>query len=59
MPLDSHLSQLERKHRELEQEIEAELHRPAWDAIRITELKRRKLSLKDKIHRIQRLGEAH
>jgi hypothetical protein len=59
MPMESHLNQLERKHRALEQEIEAELHRPACDGTRLAELKRRKLTLKDRIHRLRDTPSAH
>jgi len=53
MPIGSHLLQLERKHRSLEQEIEAEMHRPGFDATRVAEMKRRKLTLKDRIQRLR------
>jgi hypothetical protein len=52
MSLQSHLAQLTRKHRALEREIEAEAHRPSGDGARLSELKRRKLTLKDEIHRL-------
>jgi len=53
MPMENHLSQLERKHRSLEQEIEAEMHRPYCDGTRLSEMKRRKLTLKDRIQRLR------
>jgi hypothetical protein len=53
MPLQNHLSELERKHRALEREIQDSLSRPAADDIRLAELKRRKLQLKDEIARLR------
>jgi hypothetical protein len=53
MSIQSHLTELERKHEALEREIEAELAHPSSDSLRLVELKRRKLSLKDEISRLQ------
>ncbi|MGU3538165.1 YdcH family protein [Methylobacterium sp. A54F] len=53
MSLQTHLSQLTRKHEALEREIQEAIHRPAEDDLRIAELKRRKLHLKDEINRLQ------
>jgi hypothetical protein len=53
MSIESHLTELERKHRALEREIEAERAHPGSDSLRLVELKRRKLSLKDEISRLQ------
>jgi hypothetical protein len=53
MSIESHLTQLERKHEALEREIEAERTHPGGDSLRLAELKRRKLSLKDEITRLQ------
>ena len=53
MSIESHLTQLERKHQALEREIEAERIHPHSDSLRLAELKRRKLSLKDEITRLQ------
>jgi len=53
MSVESHLSELERRHRKLEREIrEYELH-PGEDSLRIAELKRKKLRLKQEITRVQ------
>ena len=49
MPLQNHLTELERKHRALEREIQDTLNRPSMDDMRLAELKRRKLQLKDEI----------
>ncbi|WP_336486155.1 YdcH family protein [Methylobacterium nigriterrae] len=53
MSLQTHLSQLTRKHEALEREIQEAIHRPAENDLRIAELKRRKLHLKDEISRLQ------
>ena len=53
MSLQTHLSQLTRKHEALEREIQEAIHKPAEDDLRIAELKRRKLHLKDEISRLQ------
>ncbi|MHB2165512.1 YdcH family protein [Alsobacter sp. R-9] len=53
MALQSHLAELERRHQALEKEIEQELLHPSSDDLRLVELKRRKLQLKDEIERIR------
>ena len=53
MSMASHLSALEQKHKTLEQLIEDELSRPSADAVRVRELKRQKLKLKDEITRLR------
>jgi hypothetical protein len=53
MPLQNHLTELERKHRALEREIQDTLNRPSADDMRLAELKRRKLQLKDEIARLR------
>lgn len=45
----SHASALAAKHAGLEQKIEAEQQRPSPDQSRITELKRQKLRIKEKL----------
>ena len=49
MSAEAHLSALETKHSELENQIDGELHRPAPDQSRLTTLKREKLRLKQQI----------
>ena len=53
MPLQNHLTELERRHRALEREIQDVLIRPSMDDMRLAELKRRKLQLKDQIARLR------
>ena len=56
MSVQSHLAELERRHQALDKEIETELLHPSTDELRVKELKRRKLHLKDEIERL-RIGE--
>jgi hypothetical protein len=59
MSIQSHLAELERRHEALEQEIyEAQTH-PATDDLKIAELKRRKLQVKDEIVRLQQDASVH
>jgi hypothetical protein len=51
--MEMHLAELEKKHRALEHEIEEAMHHPGIDTLTLTELKRRKLSLKDEIERLR------
>ncbi|WP_264046689.1 YdcH family protein [Methylobacterium flocculans] len=53
MSLQTHLTQLARKHEALEREIHDAAHRPSANDLRIAELKRRKLHLKDEINRLR------
>ena len=53
MSLQTHLSQLTRKHEALDREIHQATLRPSEDDLRIAELKRRKLLLKDEINRLK------
>ena len=57
MSLDTHLSQLARKHEALERELHDAMQSPSSDDLHIAELKRRKLSLKDEINRLQSDGD--
>lgn len=53
MSMQSHLAELEKKHRALEDKIhDAQLHLGA-DDLEIVELKRRKLHVKDEIERLR------
>jgi hypothetical protein len=53
MAIQAHLVELERKHRILEGELHEALKNLATDDVRIVELKRRKLLLKDQIERLK------
>ena len=56
MSLQTHLTELERKHEALEREIQDAVTHPSTDDLRVLELKRRKLVLKDEMSRL-RSGE--
>ena len=53
MALDAHLVELSEKHRALDRKIEEELARPTADDLKVAELKRQKLRLRDEIERIR------
>ena len=52
MTMQAHLSELERKHRALEAEIADAMTHPSTDDLKIAELKRKKLLVKDEIVRL-------
>lgn len=54
MSLASHLTELRRKHETLSTEVEAEEKRPGADHLRIAQLKREKLRLKEEIAKASR-----
>ena len=56
MSMQSHLAELEKKHQALELEINECLTHPAVDDLRIVELKRKKLQVKDEIERLRKNG---
>ena len=53
MAINAHLVELEKRHRALDEEIAEALMHPSADNLRIAELKRRKLQVKDEIARLQ------
>ena len=53
MSMESHLAELERRHQVLESQIEEALAHPSTDTLTLSELKRRKLVLKDEIARLK------
>lgn len=53
MSLQSHLQELERRHADLEREIEKAMVSPSSDDLEISKLKRRKLHIKDEITRLK------
>ena len=57
MSMQSHLSELERKHQALENEINDLLAHPGADDLKIAELKRKKLLVKDELTKL-RHGES-
>ncbi|HWX73559.1 MAG TPA: DUF465 domain-containing protein [Xanthobacteraceae bacterium] len=59
MAIESHLAELERRHQALEQEISEALAHPSTDDLKIAELKRRKLHVKDEISRLKQDAVVH
>jgi hypothetical protein len=56
MTIQAHLSELERRHQALKDEIADAIAHPSSDDLKIVELKRKKLLVKDEIERI-RVGD--
>jgi hypothetical protein len=53
MTIKPHLADLERQHKALEQEIAEAIAHSSTDDLKIAELKRRKLIVKDEIERVR------
>jgi hypothetical protein len=53
MSLANHLDELQRKHGEIERQIDEALTHPSVDDLEIVSLKRRKLALKDEIEKLR------
>jgi hypothetical protein len=53
MSIQTHLAELELRHRSLESELAEAQQHPSTDDLAILELKRRKLHLKDEIERLR------
>jgi hypothetical protein len=53
MSLESHLSELVRRHQAIENTIAAEEAHPSTDDLKLHELKRKKLQLKDEIEKLK------
>jgi hypothetical protein len=53
MSLQTHLNELQAKHKALDLQIEEERAHPSSDDLAIAELKRKKLKLKDEITRLE------
>jgi len=59
MSLASHLEELQRKHGDIDREIDEALAHPSTDDLEIARLKRRKLALKDQIERLRTQPTTH
>ena len=59
MSIQAHLAELERRHKALEEEINEALSHPSSDDLKIAELKRRKLQVKDEIARLRQDASVH
>jgi hypothetical protein len=53
MTIQAHLTELERRHQKLEDEIAEAMAHPSTDDLKIAELKRQKLQVKDEITRLR------
>jgi hypothetical protein len=53
MTRENHLAVLEQRHDALDKEIEREMLHPAADDLKLAEMKRRKLQLKDEIAKLR------
>jgi hypothetical protein len=53
MGLESHILELSDKHRKIDEDLHEEMLRPYPDEIRVVELKKRKLRLKEEIERLR------
>jgi hypothetical protein len=59
MAIESHLAELERRHQALKREISEALTHPSTDDLKVVELKRRKLHVKDEIARLRQEVSVH
>ncbi|MFC5384850.1 YdcH family protein [Aquamicrobium segne] len=53
MSLASHLDELQKKHSEIERQIDTAMQHPSTDGLEIVDLKRRKLAIKDMIEKLR------
>ena len=53
MSLVAHIEELSEKPRALQKQIDLELSRPLIDSLKVAELKKRKLKLKDRIEQLK------
>jgi hypothetical protein len=59
MSLANHLEELQRKHGDIEREIDEALLHPSVDDLEIVKLKRRKLALRDEIEKLKAQPTTH
>jgi hypothetical protein len=53
MSLANHLEELQRKHGDIDRELDLALNHPSVDDLEIASLKRRKLAIKDEIEKLK------
>jgi hypothetical protein len=53
MNIEAHLASLTKRHGDLEDELHHAMNQPSTDTVKIMEIKRRKLRIKDEIERIR------
>lgn len=59
MSLANHLEELQRKHGDIEREIDEAMAHPSVDDLDIVTMKRRKLALKDEIEKLKAHPTTH
>lgn len=59
MSAETHLAELVRQHQQLEQEIAEAIAHPGVDDLEISELKKRKLRIKDEMERLKKNETLH
>ena len=59
MSLQGHIVELQRRHEALEREIERERLHPCLDDKKISELKRKKLQIKDELSKLRQGATLH
>ncbi len=59
MSLANHLDELQRKHGDIEREIDVAMSHPSMDDLEIADLKRRKLAIKDEIEKLKTQAGVH
>jgi len=59
MSLAHHLEELQRKHGDIERELDDALNHPSVDDLEIVTLKRRKLAIKDEIEKLRAQPTTH
>jgi hypothetical protein len=59
MSLANHLEELQRKHGDIEREIDQAMAHPSVDDLEIVTLKRRKLAIKDEIEKLKASPTRH
>lgn len=57
MSLANHLEELQRKHGDIERQLDIAMSHPSIDDLEIVDLKRRKLALKDAIEKLKGSSE--
>ncbi|MEP9372844.1 YdcH family protein [Mesorhizobium sp. KR1-2] len=59
MSLANHLEELQRKHGDIDREIDMAMNHPSVDDLEIASLKRRKLAIKDEIEKLKANTTTH
>ena len=59
MAIETHIEQLEAKHKQLETELGEMMKLPSASDVKIADMKRQKLQIKDRISRLQQNVSVH